>query len=101
MPIGAGLQHNLGEKRLSQADQWITNVSAEKDFASDSTLARIMECALGLLHIRSPRNFGRKYSIPSAYTTPGEIHTFIMGSLAKHLGYDTRTLPSEMQVQTS
>jgi hypothetical protein len=101
LAIGAGLQQAIGDGKLALADRYITHISCKEDWASGEhkflTLIDRLFCAIG---IRTPGNFGHHYSIPSApeYKTMYQIHTYLFGSVASHLGYHYRTLPSEMSV---
>ena len=99
LSIGAGLQQAIGDEKLALADRYITHISCKKDWASgEHTILTLIDrifCAIG---VRTPGNFGRHYSIPSAsaYKTAKQIHDYLFGSIVSYLGYHYRTLPCEM-----
>jgi hypothetical protein len=51
-----------------------------------------------LIGIKTPGFFGKRFTIPSAYTKRHEIHTYFLGSAFQHLGLDKRTKSSELVV---
>lgn len=90
LALGAGLQASLGDKLLSRADEFVTHISVATDFVSDNRYLRVFDRALTLLGIRTPGNFGKRYEIPSGYKSYDQVHTYVIGSLMKHLGYQDR-----------
>jgi starch synthase len=70
-------------------DRNIHVISTEGDYATQIAENRISSLARCIVH--TPTLFGKKYTIPSAYTGLVENHTYFMGSLMKYLGYDIRT----------
>ncbi len=97
MPLGGGLQTNIGVKALEENAQHVRNFTIETDYVTDNhyiePLDRIATHVLGL---KTPSNFGPRYTIPTAYKTRKETHSLGLGSLMKYLGYDIKTKPSEM-----
>lgn len=97
LQMGAGLQEELGNKRLSHADEFVTHVSVTTDVISDNRYLVIFDRFLSLIGIRTPGNFGKHYTIPTAYGNQSDTHQFMMGSLMKHLGYDIKSGPDVLQ----
>lgn len=95
MPLGAGIQQKLGDK-VKNADRLITHISAEGDYVSDFIGFEILDRALSFIGIRTPGNFGKRFTIPSAYSNFSETHAYIMGSLMKYLGYSVRATPLDV-----
>jgi hypothetical protein len=96
--LGAGLQKNLGDSLLAQSDEFITHISAENDILSDFPFINVIDRFFSLIGIRTPGNFGQRFSIPSAYSSIKGTHNYILGSIMKHLGYTTRCLPQEAMI---
>ena len=40
--------------------------------------------------VETPKLFGKKFNIPSGYSSMFETHNYFMGSLMNYLGYDIR-----------
>jgi|GEM_PF-852274 len=105
VPIGAGIQEDLGDYLLSRADEFVTHVSVATDYVSDNKIVAIFDRALTLLGIRTPGNFGRRFHIPAAFTDASSIHAYVIRNLLAHLGYaknnkfDVLT-PAEMAIVT-
>jgi hypothetical protein len=95
-PLGAGLQLDLGKETLSKADQYVTHLSVKNDLYTDNKWAKKVDKFLSFLGFRTPGIFGKRFSIPSAYSDINGTHSYPCGSIMKHLGYDIRTLPSEV-----
>lgn len=89
LPLGAGLQELLGGKLLL-VDDYVTHVSVATDFVSDPRILPIFDRVLSLVGIRTPGNFGKRYVLPAGYERSDQIHSYIIGSLMKHLGYKDR-----------
>jgi hypothetical protein len=92
LALGAGLQQDIGNAALKQADKYVTHIIAKGDPVSDAPITLLDSC-VGKVGIRTPGNFGIKFSIPSAYKTGAETHSFILGSILHHLGYGKRAKP--------
>ena len=95
-PLGAGLQYRV-RSRLRSAKEYVTHMSTETDFVSDSSKVKYLDPASSAIGLRTPGNFGKRYSVPTAY--PGDkqaTHDYIQGSMMKHMGYTTRTTPEEL-----
>jgi len=65
-------------------------VSVATDFVSDPRILPIFDRVLSLVGIRTPGNFGKRYVLPAGYERSDQIHSYIIGSLMKHLGYKDR-----------
>jgi|SRR5579872_4235449 len=96
-PLGAGLQEDLGKNRLRQAGRLVTHISAKTDFVSDPKYLDLVDLIISSIGIRTPGNFGRRFSIPSAYNRAHDTHSYIFGSLMKHIGHNVRTRPAELR----
>ncbi|MDR3624705.1 MAG: hypothetical protein P4L16_06155 [Chlamydiales bacterium] len=91
IPLGAGLQWDLGERALEDTDH-VIHISAENDYVSDNrALAPVDYFVNTILGFKTPGNFGKRYSIPSAYADTFSIHTHIPGSMVHFLGHDVRS----------
>ncbi|MBA2368874.1 MAG: glycogen/starch synthase [Candidatus Protochlamydia sp.] len=95
-PIGVGLQADLGSEALAQADRYITHVSAEADIFSDNPWTKTIDRIVNFLGLRTPGNFGRRFSIPSAYKDYFSTHSYVLGNIMQHLDYDLRSLPNDV-----
>jgi hypothetical protein len=95
-PLGAGLQFELGKSSVSMAHQHVTQISVKNDIFNDNKWIKVFDKILSFSGIRTPGIFGKKFSIPSAYSDRTSTHVYALGSIMKHLGYDVRTLPSEV-----
>lgn len=84
LPIGAGIQQQLGDTALESANTWITHIQVEGDIVADCPhyIGKI-DALLEKLGLRTPGNFGKKYRMPGAYENKLKAHNFAMGSLQK------------------
>lgn len=99
VPLGRGHQELIGDEKLKKADLLITHLSAETDYASDPRGIGMIDFALCASGIRTPGNFGKRTSIPTAYPGVSEMqktHAFHFGSAMQHIGLDKRTLPADL-----
>lgn len=85
LPLGAGLQYKLGSKKLSEAEKYVTHISIEKDPLTDLKIITVIDRLVSFLGFRTPGNFGKRFSIPSAYTSLWLTHSYVLGSLLKYL----------------
>lgn len=67
LPLGAGLQQEIGDKRLNEADQYITIISVQSEWASDLPLFTTIDRIVSFLGIRTPGNFGKRFKIPTCF----------------------------------
>lgn len=95
-PLSAGQQQELGEGRLRNADKYITNISVNGDFLTNSYLFTAADLLLSAIGIKTSGNFGKCYLVPSAYSTRVGTHAYMLGSVLVHLGHNCRTKPSEL-----
>lgn len=91
LPIGTGLQQELGKKTLKEADKYVDHLIVEKDWASDFTFFKVAGKIFRFMQIRTPRNFGCRYTIPSAYSISATRHIHVLGSMMAYQGYDRWT----------
>lgn len=97
MPLGVGLQDQIGKQALIRGQKYITNFSVREDLASDNKQLIISKYFVNFfLGLRTPKTFGKKYTFPSAYDNMFETHSYVMGSIMKYLGHDIRTLPADV-----
>lgn len=85
MPLGSGLQRELGQERLARAEELIQQVSTTGDFFS--ALPRsygIIDAFSNVTGLRTPGNFGLRYRVDSIYKKAMDTHQFILGSLFSH-----------------
>jgi len=94
--LGAGLQYDIGTSALNCADEFITHISAKGDFVSDLYKVHFVDFILQMALLRSPGNFGKRFTIPTAYKKSIETHEYPFGSLMKFLGKDIRTRPKDL-----
>ncbi|MBA2368873.1 MAG: hypothetical protein H0V82_07620 [Candidatus Protochlamydia sp.] len=95
-PLGVGLQSELGVESLAQADEFVTHISAQNDIYSDNVMTRAIDRIVNLFGLKTPGNYGRRYSIPSAYPDNARTHNYVLGNIMHHLNYDTRCLPKDV-----
>ncbi len=86
LPLGAGLQQDIGKKRLKTAPEHITQVSIQNDWLTDSYIAKIFDIFLSSIFIKTPGRFGKKTFIPSAFKDSKNSHNRIVSSCKSHLG---------------
>lgn len=103
VPLGRGLQELIGNEKLRNADLHVTHVAAETDFVSDMKGIGTLDWIASASGARTPGNFGKRYSIPTAY--PGiqsmqATHSFVFGSAMHFLGLEKRVLPQDL-IQTN
>lgn len=99
LQLGAGLQKNLGQDKLQKAEELITHIRVQRDYMSLS-LFTFIDLFLSAIGIRTPGNFGKKYEISTAFKSPTKSHVFALSSAMNYLGYDTRTMPSDVFKKT-
>jgi hypothetical protein len=93
VPLGPGLQWDIGARNLEKSDH-VRHISVETDYVSDNRMLEpIDRIATHLLGFKMPGNFGRRYSIPSAYTKSSQTHSLPIGSLMKYLGHSIYAKP--------
>lgn len=98
IPFGVGVQYHLGNDLLSQADKYVTHLIAKNEILSDPRFTSIPDQVMGLIGLRTPGNFGQRFSFPSAYSNIIETHSYVMGSFRKILGFksiNTKTTEPE------
>jgi hypothetical protein len=102
LPLGAGLQQEISDDTLMRADDFVEHISVEGDWLSDLRTAKYVDFLLSGVGIKTPGNFGRRFSIPSAYSSGKETHNYALGSLMSYLGLDKRVrvedVPHMMEV---
>jgi len=94
-PMGAGVQEEISDERLAHADRYCTHIIVEDDPYADNSILGYFDIVLSRLGIRTPANFGHRYTLPSAYNNGTQTHAFVLGSMMHHLGLHQRTTISE------
>ena len=97
VPLGKGLQSLIGDEKLRKADLYITHLAVASDFASDQRGSGTTSLFLNCLGICTPSNFGQRNRFPTAYTSPWDTHSFILGSSMGYLGRDLRKKPEHLK----
>lgn len=97
VPLGRGLQHLIGDEKLKKADSYITHMTVESDYVSDMEGIGIVDGALSYLGVRTPGNFGQRFSIPTAYSKRQQTHSFVLGSTMNYLNLDKKLLPKDLK----
>ena len=97
LAIGAGLQSEIGDEKLKNAGNYVTHLVIETDFVSDIGPLKPLDYLTSLIGIRTPGNFGRSFSVPSAYKSGALTHCCTVGSMMKHMGFHERTLPGDIK----
>lgn len=89
VPVGAGLQENIGFEKLKNAHLYLTQVSNPTDFCSDLKGAGFLDKLFDVLKIRTPGTFGKRLWYPASQDCSNVlmVHGNIMGSLMSHIGY--------------
>ncbi len=72
----------------------ILTVSSENDYAT--TLGTGYITKMFGLFVQTPKLYGIRYEIPSAYLDVIENHSYFMGSLMNYLGYDKRAKTTDL-----
>ncbi len=88
IPLGRAQIQKLNASKITQEDK-VFVISAEGDYATK--IAEHTAFKIAQYVIQTPKLYGKKFTIPSAYSSQDETHTYFMGSLMKYLGYDIKT----------
>ena len=91
--LGIKTQYKLGLEKLALAQKNIQIVYTENDGLNSSSLNWYIKI-VNTLGLRTFANIGQKIKMPSAYKSPTESHSYLLGSFMKALDYDIRTKPS-------
>ena len=89
LAIGAGLQRDIGDATLDQADALITHYGTEGDWVTDLTGIKTLDKILGFLGFRTPGNYGKKYVLPPAGPKQSlfERHVGIIHNMLNRAGW--------------
>lgn len=97
LPLGAGLQQEIGDEKLRHADHYVTHISAKNDYISDSPkILGVIDAIVSFIGLKTPGNFGLKNHIPAAYSKRQEIHDYFLGSMLVHAGFNIHTQPIQL-----
>lgn len=94
--LGAGLQYEIGSEKLAKADQYLTHITIEGDIVSQAPGIGILNQAFSIIGMRTPGNFGNRFTIPSAYKTMRDSHDYPIKSFMAYLGYDKEAKADEL-----
>lgn len=86
--LGAGAQHAIGEKKLANADHYLTHVTVENELLNAFPGMGIMDRTLSALGVRTPGNFGKRFHIPSAFDSMRDAHDYPIQSIMQYIGYE-------------
>jgi hypothetical protein len=96
-PMGQALQRDIGNEKIGTASNYVTCVSATNDYCSDLMEKYPSDAEkIRFLQTHSAKNFGRKYTVPSAFQEEMKTHALVMGTLMNYLHYDMRALTSQL-----
>lgn len=96
LALGVGVQKELGEQTLSQADQYLTHLSVSCDAPSDFPGVHYIDRCLSFAGIKTPGNFGKHYLIPSPYWSQARIHNEYLNALIALVGKSEEAALSEV-----
>jgi hypothetical protein len=83
-PIGVALQKKIGREKLAHADNWVKNFIVKHDQFCDNRFINILDRFLSFIGIRTPGNFGFRYTIPSKFNNAKDTHELVMQSLKQY-----------------
>lgn len=95
--LGAGLQSEIGDKKLAKADQYLTQVTITGDIVSHLPGLEAVDRTLTAAGIRTPGNFGNRYTVPSAFDSMRSSHDYPIKSLMAYIGYDKDTKADQLK----
>lgn len=95
--LGAGLQSKIGDRKLAQADNLLTQISVKRDLVSQLPGIGHADRICSALGIRTPGAFGKRFLIPSAFKDMRSSHDYPVKSIMQYLGYDKNTKASELK----
>lgn len=97
-PLGAGLQYELGNERLNEADKYITHISCKTDFMSDlPKVLGVLDSLVNFIGIRTCGNFGKKFLIPNPFPNySGKTHNNIAAAMFLHAGFKEKDRPGDI-----
>lgn len=95
--LGAGLQREIGDDRLANAERFLTQISISNDLVSQCPGIAAVDRILSGAGVRTPGNFGRRFLVPSAFKGMRAAHDYPVKSMMKHIGYHEDTKASELK----
>lgn len=95
--FGAGLQYDIGDAKLAQADKYLTQISVDNDLLNNLPGATSIDHVLSRLGVRTPGTFGKRYRIPSVFKSMRKAHDFPMKCVMNYIGYDQNTKANELK----
>lgn len=81
LAIGVGIQKDVGEENLAQAERYLTHLSVAGDPPSDFPGLHYVDRCVSLAGIKTPGNFGNHYRIPFASWSPDRTHNDYLQAL--------------------
>lgn len=98
--LGAGLQKQIGDQKLAQADTHLFHISIKNDLVTDfpgiGLIDRLFSHIIGL---KTPGNFGKKTWIPSVFSDMRNSHDFPIKSVMHYLGYDKESKACDLKTK--
>lgn len=96
LPLGVGLQNQIGRKKLNNGDKYVSHISIRGDWTTDWRALNGLDRIINAIGIRTIGNFGRRFIIPSAFKEcqvklgwySNNSHTYAAKSAFAHLGFD-------------
>lgn len=95
--FGAGLQHQIGDAKLAQADKYLTQISVDNDLLNNLPGSTAVDHLFSRLGVRTPGTFGKRYRIPTAFKKMREAHDFPIQCMMKYIGYEQHTKANQLK----
>ncbi len=97
VPLGAGLQKKIGDYKLQQAENYLTQISASGDYPSDvPRVFKVLDSIANAFGLRTPGNFGKRLRVPSLYSSISATHSYILGSMLVKANPDLSSICQDM-----
>jgi hypothetical protein len=95
--LGAGVQQSIGDAKLAKADQYLIHVTIDNEILSALPGLSIVDYGLSGLGVRTPGNFGRRFTIPSAFKSWRASHDYPIQSMMQYIGYNKEDKASNLK----
>jgi len=89
-PLGAGLQQKIGKDRLAEANQYLIQFESEKKPNLLLVISYIFDRIMSFAGIRTPGNFGQRYSFPTEKSSKKEDSDPFANNIIRYLGYNIK-----------
>lgn len=95
LPLGSWVKHDIGTEGIKLADRMIRQITIAGDWLSDNFLIKYRHLVSAVFTL--PSLPGRRVFVPTAYPTNRfETHSYIVGSLLVHTGFDKCDQPASI-----